>query len=300
MGPINPYRAAQSERLKALLQGNYAPNPQEQRNEIFGAPPVQYPEFIENIGSAANNFLSPVDYETGMPDVDVAGPVMVGPTGAKNAQKLLKMMQAYNKHGTGHEKLASNAVTFLKYKYPTIYKKIKSLGGQFGLADKDDAGSLGAYFGDIKSPVIFDKGNLRRLNEYINTGAHELGHFVRHARGKLDELVEADKFGWVEDLKTGQNRFVEGSYHPSELPLEVTSSIKDPAVLNTRKLIQGIKYYDQPAEVAARQAGQTGENAYNNFIKNFFHPDEAYTFAVMDKLGIPHKERYKFTPPTVK
>jgi len=221
------------------------------------------------------SWMNPLN-EHGVPNVDFAGPVMVGPTGARNAEKILEYLRTANQQRGGHETLAANATNYLRKKYPTIYEKIKSFGGDFGVANRDMPENFGGYWAE-PNPIaaIMNKGTSRRLDDYVETGAHELTHFVRHLRGKLKELVEQGKTAERTNLKTGLKEMVEGEYIPASQNFD--------------------EYLAQPAEVAARKGGTTGRETFWNFLDQVEDMKKADILGLKteDILGIPYSHQYR-------
>jgi hypothetical protein len=252
MGPLPSIR--QSDRLRSLLQGEYVD-------------PVQpftdwRPEWVRGPSNFVQELINPIS-ETGLPNVDIAGPVLSGPTGARNAMNIFRKMKVNAQRN--EPPLASAAVRFLKAKYPKIYDKILSLGGNFGVMEPTEnmSPTLKGGYWDRPNPVagVINRGSDLPIGDYTETGAHELGHFIRHLRGKLSENVEAGKTGQVKNLKTDELENVSGTYHPSQLSPEELNWIIDPEVKERAIAKQFRKYFDQPAEIGARQAGSTGRRA---------------------------------------
>ena len=56
--------------------------------EVLSEQGRNFQNFMQPAAAVANFIKNPIDVQTGLPNVDVAGPVMTGITGARNAAKI--------------------------------------------------------------------------------------------------------------------------------------------------------------------------------------------------------------------
>lgn len=215
--------------------------------------------YISPIGKFTKSFIEPVDRETGLPNVDVAGPVLSGVRGAENARMILdKILESKPMN------IAEAAVDFIKAKYPK-----RSAIPEFFDSVMDMPNSLyGAYDPkiDIAGVNALSPQDLRNAT---NTASHELEHAYQYKnKGRTAEL-EGPQDG--------------GNYYSPHLPENFTNIIKDAELRKLLAQHQFKMYQNQPVEVEARNAGEIAAKAFDKF-KTFF-PVEERTFDLNQPLN---------------
>ena len=267
MGPVIPA----SDRLKKYLGDLYT-------GEVLGPTERKIQNVMEPVGRFFEGLKNPLDPETGLPSVDLAGPVMVGATGAKNAAEIFNKIRARNPKSA-----AAATVAYLREKYPKIMalmdNKLQTVTGP-----QNNVGPLdwGAFSPSINRGFIYNKGINRTMRQYANTGAHEGYHGYQWNYGnRQPELVESTKTAIKYPSKGAQRRkdytdisVERGLYEPPTRSDEYYDElgIDDPAVRQTLKNLQFQKYERQPVEVEARRAGSTAAETFRKFADQILPP----------------------------
>ena len=239
--------------------------------------------YVRPVRDVVNSIMAPTDPNTGMPNADIAGPVMTGLTGARNAQNILEQMQAMQKADPVN--LAGQARRFLQLKYPTLVKALEKKGGGVKIDEPmPGSSSLGVFRLESDDATIFDRGANRPLPAYVNTGAHEVTHGIQKNRqGRLAELYPQGEEFTKFNPRTKQEETFIGKYIPSGVSAKEIKELKEMGV--TPKGIQQFKefrfnqYENQLVEREARQGGKTGKYAWQNFVRQV-EPEDIRPFDV--------------------
>jgi len=258
-GPVIPA----SDRLKKFLGDLYTgtvPNAFEQTIDPY----------VQPVSKFVNNLISPIDPDTGLPNVDLAGPVMTGITGARNAKDIFDKIRAANPKSA-----AAATVVYLREKYPKIMalmdNKLQNATGPQNAVGPLEWGGFNPL---SNKGYIFDKGINRTMRQYANTGAHEGYHGYQWNYGnRRPELLPAEHKGIKFTSKGAQRRkeytdsiLEPGSYEPPVKSDEYYENlIDDPEVRETLKKLQFRKYERQPVEFEARKAGSTAAETFRKF-----------------------------------
>lgn len=221
--------------------------PIQQHNiELYGTPnkPTNF----------AEQLINPIDPETGLPNVDIAGPVMVGPTGQRNAKKIFDEIKGLNiKNPT------QIAIEFVKRKYPKLTSAIKGWGIE------NPSSVAGGFFDPHNNYAYIHKPSNRKkikLNDLVQYATHETMHGVQNVfQNRKKELLSPEEGGIYKGVTA--DPFLQPKKYKEELN----------------------EYLNQPVEVEARQAGSTGEEAFNKFSNLMENIPEEKSFNIYQSFN---------------
>ena len=225
------------------------PVPIDLRNEFE----KQYDKYVGPPSRFVKSLIAPIDPETGLPNVDVAGPVMVGKAGGFNADKLL-----YQILQTGAKTKAEVATEFIKRKYPRIAGLVSGIKTVPQEAVSDSL--LGQYIpGKNIAQLVENPKGEEVLRQYVDTLGHELTHGAQYNIPEMGRKVLPRR------------------YISHEIPSKVIGHLPGPQRDKLNK-IRFEMYKKQPMEIQARQGGDTGVKAFDNFIDQII-PQKVFSVA---------------------
>jgi len=204
--------------------------------EVLSPAERNFQNFMQPAAAFANFIKNPIDPETGFPNMDIAGPVMTGITGARNAKRIRDEIAALN---LGSQ--AEIAIEFIKRKYPRLASSIqKYYTSNVPLMDK----ITGEYNPLNQTAKIFtSKG--KNISDYGQAAAHETFHGVQDIfQNRKQELLPPEMGGTYKYVKN---------------PIEY-STLED-------YLRAVAEYQNQPVEAEAFKAGITARKAIENYFK---------------------------------
>lgn len=272
---------APSNRLKSMLQGVYV-SPREQAYQDFQAQQQlsdqqsseafarNYPVVSNILNTVVDNPISnflkglgqTVDPETGLPNIDVAGPVMTGITGAKNAKAIMDKIIAISPQNS-----TEAAIQYLRLKYPKLTQfpselvaKARPLFDFFG----QQLGGMDPKTGIAK---VYTHGPNRSMSSYVSTGAHETEHAKQLFKDKrIPEMTMPD------EKIPGTNEF--GKYYQPQIPDSFPmQNIKDDELKTILKNHAFKMYEEQPVEINANAAGKVAQDTFEKFKSHILPPD---------------------------
>ena len=205
-----------TDRLRKRLLSEYNLNDP----TVFPEAQSNYPEAMWNTGQFIKGLVDPIDQSTGMPNVDVAGPVVTGIKGARNISNILDKVIA-----SKPTDLVDAAIAFAKAKYPTLTTLPDVLKKDSRRLFDVFSRQLGDFNPEENIARVFNLNLSKNLGEYLNTVMHEVmhSHQLKRQNRKL-ELLPPERGG---------------TYVTPKVDFE--------------------KYLAQPVEVQARAAGFRGE-----------------------------------------
>jgi len=161
--------------------------------EVLSEQGRNFQNFMQPAAAVANFIKNPIDVQTGLPNVDVAGPVMTGITGARNAAKIFDEIKALGKLTP-----VQTALEFIKRKYPKLSSAIpdyRIIPEQFG------PGKMGDYNPMTETARIFDRSGAK-LEDYGESIGHEMFHGVqRNFQDRLGELLSPEIGGTYQQIR---------------------------------------------------------------------------------------------------
>ena len=219
-----------SARLKNFLAEQYAEDPMGRKFDL-GHPAAT------GVGNFIKSFFAPIDAQ-GNPNYNVAGPVMTGITGARNAAKIDADIIANAPLAATNP--AIYGIEFIRRKYPTLSKFINEWHVSSRLNPLKTKPTGG--FDPKTSNAIVRYNENSELPEIAGVVGHEVLHgWQKTIRKRLKEMLTPEEGGTYIKYK------------------------HDPKLSYEENMANYWKYRSQPIEEEAFQAQDTARQAFHNY-----------------------------------